>query len=319
MSSIQTVDTAKAFGPVGTPGRNMPCRSYPADAPYMAVRNPNYVFPTETWKVLGYVWSRENARQEHQGRLGLLVMGPKGSGKTTLIEQFFQRLSVPVPSYTANKRTTLQDLVGGKTLSGGEILYDEGPLVFAMRNGLPFLLNEMDLMDPGELTGLNDIIERGVLLRDNGEMVEAARGFLFFASMNTRGGGDVEGAYSGTNVMNKALMSRFLKVFADYPTKDVEAEILVRSVPGLQTPEANRFVELANLIRAGYKGESGGTPLEETMSTRELITWVELVSTYRLSRPDAALFGIRLVLTNACEGTSAAAIEQLVQKLFPVA
>ncbi|AGG89011.1 AAA family ATPase [Rhodanobacter denitrificans] len=240
---------------------------------------------------------------------GLQLIGPTGSGKTSLIEQVCARLNVPVVSVTAHERMEVPELISSIVAFEGSTMTVDGPLTMAIRNGWPFVLNESDLLESGTATGLNDIIERGFLvIPSTNELVRAAQGFAFIATSNTGGAGDDLGAYVGTKVQNLAFRDRFLKVVVDYMDEPTELKLLERKFPSTSVQVLKGFIAVANMIREGFKA---GTGLDVTMSTRTLVRWVRLTGQFagierRGHQP--IHYAMDLALAN---GTSAAVSESL--------
>ncbi|MEY2117233.1 AAA family ATPase [Rhodanobacter sp. FW106-PBR-R2A-1-13] len=209
---------------------------------------------------------------------GLQLIGPTGSGKTSLIEQVCARLNVPLISVTAHERMEVPELISSIVAFEGSTMTVDGPLTMAMRNGWPFVLNESDLVESGTATGLNDIIERGfTVIPSTNEVVRAAKGFAFITTSNTSGGGDEMGAYVGTKVQNLAFRDRFVKVIVDYMDKDTELTLLERKFPSTPSQALAGFIAVANMVRDSFKA---GTGLDVTMSTRTLVRWVRLTAQF---------------------------------------
>ncbi|WP_140256651.1 AAA family ATPase, partial [Vibrio parahaemolyticus] len=99
--------------------------------------------------------------------------GPTGCGKTSLICQVASRLNWPVQQITAHGRLELSDLIGHHTLVNGNMTFVYGPLALAVKHGHLLIINEMDLAEPAELAGLNDILEGAplVIAQNGGEII----------------------------------------------------------------------------------------------------------------------------------------------------
>ncbi|OGU24353.1 MAG: hypothetical protein A2580_09165 [Hydrogenophilales bacterium RIFOXYD1_FULL_62_11] len=229
-------------------------------------------FNKDLFMTLGLSWNREWSRSETDARRGVWIGGPKGAGKTTAPEQFFARLGVPVLTLTCNRRVPLSDYISKMVPDGeGGWINQPGPLVIAMQEGYPVVLNEPSAMDEADLIAMHDIIDRGLLVTDDGTVVKAKRGFLVYAADNTMGYGDESGGYVGTNVLNSATMRRFFKFEIDYPNEAEEVGILQARFPNQVKEALSAFVKFANMIRAPYNQRQS----QVTMSTGELIEMVE--------------------------------------------
>ena len=211
--------------------------------------------------------------------LGLHLKGPTGSGKTSLIEQVCARLRVPLVSYTCHERTEVQDLISSVVAVNGSTLTVDGPLTMAMRSGMPFIANEIDAPAPGTLIGLNDIIERGmVVIPESGEVVKAEPGFVFVATSNTGGQGDDLGVHAGTQIGNIAFWDRFVTTLVGYMDPAEEIDLLQKANPTLKKEACKIFIDTANLVREAFVKGSG---LSCPFSTRKVIQWMKLTGVYR--------------------------------------
>lgn len=304
----------------------MPGRAGTEGHPHLPIVMP-FCFSEDALRPIQYAWLREVNRAPHKPRRGLWISGPKGAGKTTLLEQFFARLGMPVASITANREFRVLDAIQSKTLKpvaggGMEIVHQDGPLAQAMRGGYPVILNELDLADPGELTGLNDIVDRGLfVVPDTGEVIRAARGFMVYATANSNGGGDATGEYAGVGTMNTALMSRFFKFGVTYPTKAEEMKVLKAAGVVKDDPEsetlAEKILEIAAMLRDAYARRSSG--LVSPISTRELIDIAEAAPNFRHLAakgisPVEYAFG--LCYTNGLEPSAAQAVRKIIEKVI---
>ena len=68
----------------------------------------------------------------HEQGIFVLIIGPKGTGKTTLVREYAKRKSVKLESINFSLRTRESHLVGTKNLSEGTIGFNEGILVKSM-------------------------------------------------------------------------------------------------------------------------------------------------------------------------------------------
>lgn len=218
----------------------------------------------------------------------LYLYGPTGCGKSSLIRQLSARLNYPVFEVNGHERLEVADLIGHLTVRNGNMEWQDGPLVCAMRTGGLFLLNELDLCAPSMLAGLNTILDGAPLCiaENSGELVPSAPSFRFVATANTSGSGDEFGLYQGAMRQNIAFLDRFLVVQADYPAPEVEERLLHKKFPALPPILLTQMVAFAGEIRRQFMGNTDPTDslqnrCEVTLSTRTLIRWADLTLRYQ--------------------------------------
>ena len=255
------------------------------------------------------------------GREGLYLTGPTGAGKSSLVCQVAARLNYQVQRVTGHSRMELPELVGHYTAVGGDLLWQDGPLTVAMRYGHWFLLDEMDLLDPGVLAGLNGIVEGAplVLTENGGEVVKPHPDFRFIATGNTTGGGDDTGLYQGTLRQNLAFMDRFWVMRVEYPLPGEEGRILAQAVPQLPADIRDRMVAVANKVRGLFTGlDQEGPQIEVTMSTRTLVRWARLAwFFYGLNgKVNPLAHALDRALGFRAEPATRQALQELVQREF---
>jgi cobaltochelatase CobS len=92
----------------------------------------------------------------------------------------------------------------------------------------------MDLAEPAELAGLNDILEGAplVIAQNGGEVIRPHPKFRFIATGNSTGTGDQTGLYQGVLQQNLAFLDRFRLLEVGYADTDTEETILARAAPG---------------------------------------------------------------------------------------
>ena len=245
--------------------------------PYVPADHPDYVFRSGPLKDLLEFLERPNGD-------ALFITGPTGSGKTSLVMETAARLHWPVQSLTMTGRTEFAELRGQFVLCSREpgqppqTLFRYGPLAKAMKRGHILLINELDLADPAELSGLNDVLEgRPLVITENGgEIIKPHPRFRVIATGNSAGAGDSSGLYQGIQTQNLAAMDRYRMTVVDYPDEEVERMILKKAVPGLSDSVIEIMLNVAKRIRKSFVGEDGSGTLSLTLSTRTLVRWANL-------------------------------------------
>lgn len=161
----------------------------------------------------------------------------------------------------------------------GSLRWVDGPLLRAAREGASVLLDEYNVLDPAEATGLNLLLEGyPVTIECTGEIVKPAPGFRIFATENPVMS---RLAVSGRNVQDAANDERFMLNFADYLPAHLEERLVINSLLADNVPEtaaemiANQVVSVANKVRMAYRDENPS--VEKPMSTRVVIRWAKLI------------------------------------------
>lgn len=215
------------------------------------------------------------------------VTGHSGNGKTLMIEQVCASLGRECIRVNITKRTDETHLIGSYELIDGSTVRREGPVITAMRRGAVLLLDEIDL-GTEELMCLQPILEgKPYFDKKTGEVIHAAFGFNVIATANTKGKGDADGRYLGTNIMNEAMLERFaLTEEQQYPDLKTERKILQKNFDLLEIADDDfieRLVTWAEVIRKAYADGS----VDELVSTRRLVHIAQAFKIFKKNRMKA--------------------------------
>ncbi|RAS58978.1 dynein-related subfamily AAA family protein [Lentzea atacamensis] len=211
-----------------------------------------------------------------------LLYGPPGTGKTSVVEAAFPDLL----TVQGDGDTTVADFVGEYTQTDdGRYVFVHGPLVRAMRAGVPLFIDDATLIPPTVLAVVYPAMDgrRQIVVKANGgEVVDAADGFYVVAGHNP----GVHGA-----ILTDALSSRFsaqIHVSTDY---DLAAQLKIDK----------RAVKVArNLATRQTKGEIGWAP-----QLRELIAFQKIAG---VLGPEAAAGNLVGIAPEEDRSTVAAAV-----------
>ena len=210
------------------------------------------------------------------------ISGPTGNGKSTTVEQACAKNKRPLIRVNLNMMTDEDQLIGSKTLVDGNVEVVEGPVIIAMRSGIPLLLDEIDAGSANTLLCLQPILEgKPYYFKLKNELIYPASGFTVFATANTKGKGSDDGRYIGTNVLNEAFLERFAITFnQDYPSASVERKIVMNLMKSLSCEDeqfADTLTKWADAIRRTFA--DGG--VDETITTRRLVHIVRAFAIFK--------------------------------------
>jgi len=202
--------------------------------------------------------------------LFVIIIGPKGTGKTTLVREYAIRKSKNLQSINFSLRTRESHLVGSKTLTDGNIGFDEGILVKSMKEGSILYLDEINAAEADELLRLDEALDdrRQLILKESGgEIIKAKDSWFVVSTINPL-------THVGTKELPPQILSRFpVRVRLDYPPEDIEYQIIKRHVKNPNEAEVLQGIKLANVLRQASAVEE----LYYSPSIRETIAFAKLI------------------------------------------
>lgn len=201
----------------------------------------------------------------------IFVTGLSGNGKTSMIREVCAKLKRDMVRVNITVETDEDDLLGGFRLVNGETVWQDGPLVVAMKTGAVALIDEVDLASH-KIMCLQPIMEgQPIYLKKINEIVHPAEGFNIVATANTKGKGSADGRFMGTNILNEAFLDRFSATFyQEYPSTSQEEKILKKQFAKYEISEddfVSKLVKWADVIRRSFKEGA----VDDIVTTRRLI------------------------------------------------
>ena len=201
----------------------------------------------------------------------VFITGLSGNGKTCMIHEVCAKLKRDLVRINITVETDEDDLLGGFRLIDGETVWQDGPIINAMRRGSIALIDEIDLASH-KIMCLQPVLEgKPIYLKKINEVVYPAEGFNVVATANTKGKGSDDGRFIGTNILNEAFLDRFSATFyQEYPSIKMEAKILNKYFALYELKEedfVDKLTKWADVIRRSFKEGA----VDEIVTTRRLI------------------------------------------------
>ena len=215
----------------------------------------------------------------------VLIYGPTGSGKTSLVE--YASAMVNRPYIRINGRGDMESgpIFGQPSVEIDEetklnvYKWNDGIVTEGARGGAVLNFDEPFATPPEIQIGMNSLLEDdGVLVLSDkagqfrDKIVKPDARFRIVYSDNTGGLGDQSGAFAGVHVQNTSTLDRFQTIiFLTYLDKKRECVMLKYRFPEMHATITRNMVSFANLVRENYINGD----LSLTMSPRTLISWSE--------------------------------------------
>lgn len=200
-------------------------------------------------------------------RLPVMLTGPTGCGKTRFVEYMGELLSRAVVTISCHDDLTSSDLVGRFLVSGGDVVWNDGPLTRAVKAGAICYLDEVVEARHDSLAILHSLTDhrRTLYLDRADEVVKAPDSFMLVCSYNP--------AYrSSLKELKPSFRQRFVTIAMDYLPPEREAETLINE-SGIDAAAAGRLVKCATGIRTADDIFHFEPP-----STRVLVTAAQLIA-----------------------------------------
>ncbi len=203
----------------------------------------------------------------YKNQLPLLIKGPTGCGKTRFIEHMAAKLKRPLYTVACHDDLTAADLVGRHLIGDGEMIWQDGPLTRAVREGAICYLDEIVEARKDTTVVLHPLSDdrRMLPIERTGETLQAPPGFMLVISYNP-------GYQNLLKGLKPSTRQRFVAMSFDYPDAALERTI-IENESGVNRATAQQLVELAQALRSLQ-----GVDLEEGVSTRLLVYCAGLIA-----------------------------------------
>ena len=250
----------------------------------------------------------------------VLLEGPPGTGKSTLLRSVAEAGHVPFVLVEGNAELTPGRLVGhfdpAQVLSRGYSpdVFVDGPLVEALRTGGLLYVEEVNRVPEETLNVLLTVMSEGELHVPRLGRIAAAPGFRLVAAMNPFDA-------VGTARISSALYDRSCRLTMGYQSAQDESRIVALRAPAIDDEWRDRAVELVRRTRAHPDVRIGS-------SVRGSIDLVRLAVALGARRPtgptgwttglDAALVALsgRLRLQESCSRPPEEVVRELYVAVF---
>ena len=214
-------------------------------------------------------------------RFPVLIEGPTSSGKTSSIEYLARRTGHRFVRINNHEHTDIQEYLGTYVSDPetGKLVFKDGLLVRALRNGDWIVLDELNLAPTDVLEALNRLLDdnRELVIPETQEVVRPHPHFMLFATQNP------PGLYAGRKVLSRAFRNRFLEVhFEDVPQGELETILCQRCriAPSYASRIVSVFQELQRRRQSSriFESKQGFATLRDLFrwAGRDAVSYQEL-------------------------------------------
>ncbi|KDQ62541.1 hypothetical protein JAAARDRAFT_189845 [Jaapia argillacea MUCL 33604] len=245
-------------------------------------------------------------------RFPVLIEGPTSSGKTSSIEYLAKRTGHRFVRINNHEHTDIQEYLGTYVSDPvtGKLIFKDGLLVRALRNGDWIVLDELNLAPSDVLEALNRLLDdnRELVIPETQEVVRPHPHFMLFATQNP------PGLYAGRKVLSRAFRNRFLEVhFADVPQTELETILCQRC--RIAPPYSQRIVSVFQELQ---KRRQSGRVFESKQgfaTLRDLFRWAGRDA---LGYQELAENGYMLLAERARRDDDRAVVKEVIESIMKV-
>lgn len=128
---------------------------------------PNILF----YDVPQHLQLMEKLLQDFQLGQHLLLVGNQGVGKNKIVDRFLELLNRPREYIQLHRDTTVQTLTVQPTVRDGLLVYEDSPLVRAIKNGHVLVVDEADKAPTHVTCILKSLVESGEMILSDGRRI----------------------------------------------------------------------------------------------------------------------------------------------------
>lgn len=200
----------------------------------------------------------------------LLLQGPTSAGKTSIVEYVAAITGHRFVRINNHEHTDLEEYLGGYVSDPitGKLVFREGALVVALRQGHWLVLDELNLAPSDVLEALNRLLDdnRELFIPETQQTVKPHPHFMLFATQNP------PGAYGGRKVLSRAFTNRFLEINV-HSIPPAELEIMLQQRCRMAASRSTKVVAVMCELQRHRQASAVFAGKEGFITPRDLFRW----------------------------------------------
>ncbi|KAJ1361783.1 hypothetical protein KIN20_021124 [Parelaphostrongylus tenuis] len=213
----------------------------------------------------------EIARITSSGRFPVLLEGETSTGKTSIICHLARITGNLITRINNHEYTDIQEYIGSYVGDAqGRLVFREGALVKAVRDGGWVILDELNLAPSDVIEALNRLLDdnRELFVPELNSVIRAHARFRLFATQNPAG------CYGGRKRLSRALMSRFVVLrFSQLPMDELSSMVCSRS--GVHRSAATKMINVLSKLRLKRSISGVFSATDSLMTLRDVFSMGE--------------------------------------------
>lgn len=167
----------------------------------------------------------------------ILLVGAKSTGKNLFANNLATLFNRPSWNVSFNVNTDESQLIGVDSFKNNEVIFREGPISMAAKNGGYVILDEINMAKNEAISTLHSTL-------DNRRIIDIPGYDLIMVSPETRFLATMNYGYLGTRELNEALVSRFMIIEMPSITNENLKKLIKSMYRTLKDEYVDLFVKL---------------------------------------------------------------------------
>ena len=244
----------------------------------------------------------------------ILIEGPTSAGKTSTIEYLAKKTHNKWIRINNHEHTDIEEYIGSYIPDAkGKLVFQEGLLVEAVRNGYWVILDELNLAPSEVLEALNRLLDDNneLFIVETDEVIKAHPKFRLFATQNPTEG------YGGRKELSEAFKNRFIILHAEeIPNNELKNIVIKR----WNIPEsfAKILVNVMESLKIYRQNSSVFRGNDSVITVRDLLKWASRyhATSQVITKEDMAHEGFILLAERMRNSEDRQFVKDILEKQF---